>query len=96
MAKFFVGQRVKKVRGKTGVGAIGTIIKIDPDCIIGLTLLIRFDNPMYVTRVLTGERIFSLEGWGQPQDWEPILGAHEPCESEFKESLDKLLETSHV
>lgn len=33
-----------------------------------------------------GEVVFDY-----PRRWIPILDAHEPCESDFKESLDKLL-----
>ena len=96
MSRLFIGQRVKKVSGKDNVGVTVTIIKLDPDCILGFTLLILSDSPMHVTRALTGYRSLSSEGWGRPENWEPIIDRHQPCESEFKESLNKLLEAANV
>lgn len=36
---------------------------------------------------------WEINGWAihRTEELEPILNGHEPCESDFKESLDKLL-----
>lgn len=85
MAVFFVGQRVRVVlsrsihHGKetriTGVGVPGN------DYISGPFIGYQVDLP--------------AQGWPravfEAHELEPILDANEPCESDFRESLDKLL-----
>lgn len=94
MSKFFVGQRVKKVRGEDDVGLTGVIVDLDPGCVLGHTLLIRGDRPMRVRGGLFREdRGTMLEAWGRPEHWEPIINLGlEACDEDFKLSLDELLE----
>lgn len=91
MAKFFVGQRVRIVRSskKFMIGRQATIWKAD-----------HHDN-----HIQHGPGFYfylDVDGLGRKhnttpiayraEDLEPLLGRHTPCESEFKESLDRLLE----
>jgi hypothetical protein len=94
MAKFFVGQRVRLARPvhPENLGLTGRIREfIEPlpsinggkvDCCVD------WDNGDRdgFTRGKNGLIVRTDSG-----RLEPILDRHEPCESEFKESLDKLL-----
>lgn len=86
-----IGTRVRKVRGIADIGMTGLVIDTDPDCALGYTILVRGDRPMTVKAWGSEESWEGPEAWGHPDHWVPILDRHEPCESEFKESLDKLL-----
>lgn len=101
MSRFFVGQRVRKVRGLCNVGLTGTVhdLVFVPKggsyiagkwCSGEADIQIMYDAEwmnasgcrMEAGQVCCAESVY----------FEPILDLHEPCESEFKESLDKLLE----
>ena len=86
MAKFFVGQRVRVVK------------VMNFHCLLGCEArIVSWSEDGW-----DGSRWYS--GWelsintpdgisfiAEDDDIEPILDRHEPCESKFKESLDKLL-----
>lgn len=89
MARFFVGQRVRIVRTHSGTRLLGAECRI-----------VAWEQHAYS---LSTDEYYS--GWKlnvlnvrrraviAPESYlEPITDIHEPCESEFKESLDKLLE----
>lgn len=87
-----IGTRVKKVRG-LNMGATGVV------CEKNVSFLYEYD-PEYCMSVRYDGPWVSERGdaWGpeqisatSPAWWEPILDRHTPCESDFKESLDKLL-----
>ena len=82
-----IGTRVKKVRGDFS-GLTGRVIGYETVDDWG-DIRVAMDTPW------ESRGGFS---WGAGEyavcrsfEWEPILDLHEPCESEFKESLDKLL-----
>lgn len=88
MAKFFVGQRVRLARPEQPryQNSTGTIFFIG-----------HIKEGQFFNGDFCAESDCAVN-WDDC-DWspeflhklEPILGRHEPCESEFKESLDKLL-----
>lgn len=88
MAKFFFGQRIKKSRGECDIGITATVIGYT-DGDDGYTLMVRQDRPWKNVMDITmpADAICLTI----PDLWEPILDKHEPCESEFRESLDQLL-----
>lgn len=87
MPKFYVGQRIKKVRGNMAIGSTGNFAgppRFDFDY--------RFDGHVF----LDSEQIGTS---GEPRDygdiitsqWEPIAPPHQACDdAEFIASLDKL------
>jgi hypothetical protein len=93
MASFYVGQRVRIVKAdcdgmESLLGREARVTQIDND---------EWDDgePYY------GLDIFPIRMDPESGDWygvnadeiEPILDRHQPCDSDFKESLDTLLET---
>lgn len=91
MAKFFLGQRVRVVgaysqAGQNVIGVEGIVNEIgceswDPRSYIGVTLPVEepFNN--------------RKDCWAfSPDQLEPILDQHQPCDAEFKADLDRLLE----
>lgn len=89
MSKFFVGQRVRLVwpRDPKNFGATGRI-----------SYLGRIECGSYFKGELCDEGDCAVD-WDD-SDWspeylrklEPILAQHKPCDADFKESLDTLLE----
>ena len=84
-----IGTRVRHVTSP----ATGVVVEIDPYDEFGMTVGVQMDNPGLswtdgdtLEPHRAGEICFDF-----PHRWIPILDAHEPCESDFKESLDKLL-----
>jgi hypothetical protein len=88
MAKFFVGQRVRLVRPvhQENLGLTGRIIDLFPN----RHTRPRSDGLEYNCDVSWGRQPSAGHACDTAQ-LEPILDRHEPCESEFKESLDALL-----
>lgn len=95
MSKFFVGQRVRVKYMRNPFwsylsGREATVTGIGPypeleEYVLGGDYRIRIDGDTH-----NGDaQVISSQ-------LEPIIDLHQPCESEFKESLDKLLETTHV
>lgn len=93
MAKFFVGQRVRLVKSFRGnEGLTGKIRTTD---LVGLAsnwsnfdCLVNWDDGTRDGPLSKGFSGSATRFW----QLEPILDQHQPCESEFKESLDKLLD----
>lgn len=87
MAKFFVGQRVRVVakqyigNGPHPSGLEGIVIA----CGRCVGLSGKFYE--YEVETLDGRRLV-----GDSHELEPILYSHQPCDADFKESLDKLLD----
>lgn len=88
MTVFRVGMRVKYV-GECDPGNTGVITEID---------ILDSDVPVEVQWDYAGPcDVGGFNGAGE-RAWtdfhliEPILDQHQPCESEFKESLDRMLE----
>lgn len=91
MVKFFVGCKVKKVRGKRNLGKTGRILFIDSNCIQGLNLEIAMDSP-WIDNDDETRSILNL-GWGKPEQWEPILPeGHKPSEYSYEQLMDSLKE----
>jgi hypothetical protein len=94
-----IGTRVKKVRGRSNVGVTGVVARAS-EC-IGNTCeyLTRRRGDLYDFYVrydsspigYTGRRVPAGVWAASSRNWEPILYRHEPCETDFMESLDKLL-----
>jgi hypothetical protein len=92
MSRFFVGQRVRKVRGMMAIGTTGSVIGVGlwNDFRPEATMKVRVDMPAMGFGGLfsAGEEAFT-----DPADWEPILLArHEACDAEFKRDLDAMLD----
>lgn len=88
MTAFRVGQRVKYV-GECDPGNTGVITQIDP-LDSDFPVEVQWD---YAGPCEDGELNRAGEcAWTHYDLIEPILDQHQPCESEFKETLDKLLE----
>lgn len=91
-----IGTRVKKVRGHRNLGVTGIVCQ-GPTSNGQTFAHSKRGSDMYVKldcdAVTPGGRILDAGcvGMGKSENWEPILDRHEPCESEFKESLDHLL-----
>jgi hypothetical protein len=91
MAKFRNGQRIVKVHGHA-IGSTGTATDREIPVLnrlYGRDLVVILDHcglSLHGEPVVAGEAVACLES-----EWEPLLDRHTPCESEFKESLDKLL-----
>lgn len=90
MTVFWVGQRVRFVKSRCQAGQrlIGAVCRVIE---VGRTLA-RFNG-----EVITCDMIIQHEGnrkLGAVHAWqvEPIVDDHQPCESEFKDSLDRMLE----
>lgn len=89
MARFFVGQRVRIVRTHSGTRLLGSECRI-----------VAWEQHAYsrsTDEFYSGWRLDVLNVRGNsviaPEGYiEPITDIYEPCESDFKESLDKLLE----
>lgn len=88
MSRFFVGQRVRIVRTYGGNRLLGTECRIT-GWVVGARAIdgTNYDGWGLDVKNSNGFWCVAKEG-----DIEPILDQHQPCESEFKESLDKLLE----
>ena len=88
MAKFFVGCRVKLVRPvhQENLGLTGRVIDLFPN----RHTYPRNDGLEYNCDV-SWDRQPSVGHACDTAQLEPILDRHEPCEAEFKESLDELL-----
>jgi hypothetical protein len=90
-----IGTRVKKVRGenvgRTGVVCAGPATHgfTLSSSVVGSDMYVRFDSAW--TNIYGDQ--FPAGSVGVARSWlyEPILDRHEPCEAEFKESLDALL-----
>jgi hypothetical protein len=83
MRKFFVGQRVK------------TVFAVHPSFIpfVGRESVIVAESPVWPgCWILDFDVPGTITSSWHPDSLEPIIDRHTPCESEFKESLDKLLE----
>jgi hypothetical protein len=91
MARFRVGQRVKKVQGLF-VGATGVVAcyDFDDDRPLGVRIDcagvgLDWDNE---PRPFTASEVV----FGNEYEWEPIIEAHhEACDEDFKRSMDDLL-----
>jgi hypothetical protein len=91
VSKFFVGQRVRIVGPTTSIprGSTATIVCIE------LANHVRHGRGVYNDVDVDGYGRLSRRGWQlafRDEDLEPLVPPHEPCEAEFKASLDKLLE----
>lgn len=99
MSKFFVGQRVRKVRGPLNIGLEGVVVpgEVHPyNAMYGYDFCLRPDGPgvSFSTGRPTPPGAFSV---GISSDWEPVLNQkHEACDEEFKRDLDRLLERQGV
>lgn len=94
MSRFFVGQRVKKVRSEhsppLGIGREGRITSIGS---------FRKGDLSWDGKFFAADSDCTISSDGKDCSsrlylWEPITDEHQPCESEFKELLDKLLEAA--
>ena len=92
MSKLYVGQRVRIVRSAYSnmVGKEAKIWKADyhPSHVQHGAGFYFYLDVVGIGRANGNGRDIAYRG----VDLEPILDQHQPCESEFKESLDKLLE----
>ncbi|QQP96521.1 hypothetical protein [Lysobacter enzymogenes] len=91
MAKFFVGQRIKKTRGVAGIGVTGRLISFNASEDYDATA--ELDSG--VTNQ-SGEPIPpGHEVWIHLEQWEPIIpeGA-QPGECSFQELMDHLRSTT--
>lgn len=83
MTQYLIGQRVRlvysKIQGDSDVGVQGVVCEVGLICLNGMAgIRARLENGR--------DAIAPFSYWG------PILDRHQPCDAEFKESLDKLLE----
>lgn len=87
MAKFYVGQRIRKVRGSMALGAAGMFAG-EPRFGFGA----HFDGHVILDTEEVGTS-GEAKNYGDiiSSQWEPLVPPHEACESEFKESLEELL-----
>lgn len=93
MAKFYVGQRIKKVRGKGSIGATAVFIDHAPGAV---GELFGYDASAKVecggVGEFTGKRIKAGAVVSiRCSDWEPMVPLHEPCTAQFKVELEALL-----
>lgn len=86
MAKFFVGQMVRIVYLGTSKRLIGREARITKWRDDGHNRYGDYCGWQLDVKNDFGRWVVAMEDW-----IEPILDRHEPCESEFKQSLDKLL-----
>ena len=94
MSAFFVGQRIRKVRGPNGVGTTG--------CVVGVGVHDAAVERGYSMRVLCDKAWRGASGrmWPKshvaacnPDDWEPIIpDGHRPAEISVEELLPFLKE----
>lgn len=92
MSRFFVGQLVRKVRGEWNLGQTMTVVGYDDDP-TGRTLCVNTHTPGIGEQYGVQKHIpAGTDVWGFPEEFEPIVEGNQPCESEFQESLDRLLE----
>lgn len=100
MARFFVGQRVKKVRGKSNIGATGRVVSLycyapgelihDPWVLFPYTLKfpidfqVQMDNDWVNTQGVPQPK--ARIGYAYSDDWEPIVPDGEK-KIEWEESL---------
>jgi hypothetical protein len=94
MSRFFVGQRVRKVRGEHNLGLTGTVIGVD-DLLGhgGWDIWVRVDRPTATVDITTGQLdgCFEFEAWARSCDWEPILDQHQPADDEvLLRDLDRM------
>lgn len=91
MSKFFVGQRVKKVRGKLDIGNTGRVTALDALCPFGWDVRVVWDHagPCDDGSIApAGEAV-----WMRSELLEPILpDGHRAGEDGKCELLDELLE----
>lgn len=105
MAFFRVGMRVKKVRGEKNIGIVGIVIgtnritKGDHNPFAG--------RPANLSEGFVSDLQVQVEthwmnhngdlcppekpAFTKAENWEPIINKQEPCDAEFKQSLDQLL-----
>lgn len=81
MSRFFVGQRIKKVRGTVNIGVTGIVVS---EPVSAINQLDGCDMCVLVDK--TGQI-----GAAESKNWEPITDQHKPCEAKFKQQLDQLL-----
>lgn len=94
MSRFFVGQRIKKVRGQASIGTTGVVFDFSPkpkSAAGGMDFRVVIENP---TVSLDGRHVpAGARCAAKASQWEPILPeGHKPCEEQFKRDLDRLLE----
>lgn len=91
MSAFFVGQRVKKVRGNVGVGITGRVVSLDASEYNNADLIVRIDAAVVN---LSGDVFAPGECCGVKRaQWEPILpSGHRPAELTVEELLPFLNE----
>lgn len=81
---FYIGQRVKKVRGGVNEGLTGTVAGTDYGCPFGLTLAVHVDSSCTVHRILGKSHVIRAGeiAWGKHENFEPILppGLESPAE----------------
>lgn len=105
MAFFRVGMRVKKVRGINDLGAIAIVVGMEK--LQQGDISPNFGLIGVLSRGLSDLQVLSDRTWLNSMNelrpatsvaltysdlWEPIIENPQPCESEFKQSLDRLLE----
>jgi hypothetical protein len=100
VSRFFVGQRVRKVRGEHNLGLTGTVIGVD-DLLGhgGWDIWARADRPTATVDITTGQLdgCFEFEAWARSCDWEPILDQHQPADDAvFLRDLSEILEREGV
>lgn len=98
MARFYVGQRVKKVRGKANIGVTGIVVGFDVGILAaldGYDVVVQVTSPAVGTK--RGPCPAGTIGATRALDWDPIQpDGHKACDTDFKLDLDRLLEREGV
>lgn len=87
MSAFYVGQKVRKVRGTGNIGLTGTVSGFDQSQSDGCTISWRLDTE-FIGMQMNGKKVSipaGSEAWDNPHHLEPILPAG-------LESLDRINE----
>jgi hypothetical protein len=88
MARFVSGQKIIKARGEHSIGLRAKVIGYTHGLTADLEVQLEDSAINSICQYFVpGEKCYTMS-----ELWEPILDQHTPCETEFKESLDRLCE----
>lgn len=86
MSRFYVGQRVKKVRGVHALGSVAVYLGPARFGYPGADGHVEMDKPQ---RAASGRYV--KRGDIHTSQWEPVVPPHEACDYLFKLELDEML-----